>query len=193
MYVHPLPIRLHSLTPPPSSRVVFALFVVSKSGGLIYNREFHTGMAKLSSNDYLMLAGSFHGSVSSLLPPHRPICLLSYPSMHAITAQLSPIPPPRPVPTTSASGSSLPTFPVCATGIQVLESSHFRIQCFQTQTGVKFLLFTEPQQPNVDTMLKKIYELYADFVMKNPFYTVEMPIRCDKFDRGLDGFVKVRG
>lgn len=65
------------------------------------------------------------------------------------------------------------------------------MQCFQTITGVKFLLFTEPQQPNVDSMIKKIYELYADFVMKNPFYTVEMPIRCEKFDRGLDGFIKV--
>jgi len=114
-------------------------------------------------------------------------------SMHAITAQLAPIPPARPGPTTSASGAPLPTFPVRATGIQVLESSHFRIQCFQTQTGVKFLLFTEPQQPHVDALLKRIYELYADFVMKNPFYTVDMPIRCDKFDRGLDGFVKVRG
>lgn len=113
--------------------------------------------------------------------------------MHAITAQLSPIPPARPVPTTTSSGSSIQTFPVRATGIEVLESSHFRIQCFQTQTGVKFLLFTEPQQPNVDTMIKKIYELYSDYVMKNPFYTVDMPIRCEKFDRGLDGFVKVRG
>lgn len=44
-----------------NARVVFALFVISKSGGLIYNREFHTGMSKLTSNDYLMLAGSFHG------------------------------------------------------------------------------------------------------------------------------------
>ncbi|EMD94289.1 hypothetical protein COCC4DRAFT_163283 [Bipolaris maydis ATCC 48331] len=153
--------------------VVFALFIISKSGGLVYNREFHTGMNKLTSNDYLMLAGSFHG-------------------MHAITAQLSPVPPARPPPP-STTTPNLQTFPVRATGIEVLESSHFRIQCFQTQTGVKFLLFTEPQQPNVDTMIKKIYELYADYVMKNPFYTVEMPIRCDKFDRGLDGFVKVRG
>lgn len=130
-------------------------------------------MSKLTSNDYLMLAGSFHG-------------------MHAITAQLSPISPARPTPTATTS-AALQTFPVRATGIQVLESSHFRIQCFQTQTGLKFLLFTEPQQPNVDTMMKKIYELYSDYVMKNPFYTVEMPIRCEKFDRGLDGFVKVRG
>lgn len=41
--------------------MVFALFIISKSGGLIYNREFHAGLSKLSSNDYLMLAGSFHG------------------------------------------------------------------------------------------------------------------------------------
>ncbi|KAF1839919.1 Sybindin-like protein [Cucurbitaria berberidis CBS 394.84] len=155
--------------------VVFALFVISKAGGLIYNREFHTGMSKLTSNDYLMLAGSFHG-------------------MHAITANISPVPPPpHPATATSTSSQTPTTFPVRATGLEVLESSHFRIQCFQTQTGIKFLLFTEPQQPNVDTMIKKIYELYADYVMKNPFYTVEMPIRCEKFDRGLDGFVKVRG
>lgn len=45
------------------SRVVFALFIISKSGGLIYNREFHAGLQKLNSNDLLMLAGSFHGYV----------------------------------------------------------------------------------------------------------------------------------
>jgi trafficking protein particle complex subunit 4 len=55
------------------------------------------------------------------------------------------------------------------------------------------LLFTEPAQPNVDTVIKRVYELYADFVMKNPFYTVEMPIRCQKFDSALDTFIKVRG
>jgi hypothetical protein len=171
--------------------VVFALFVVSKSGGLIYNREFHAGMSKLTSNDYLMLAGSFHGYKFP-----SSIHIYSYNTnllrMHAITAQLSPVPPVR-QPPPSTTTPNLQTFPVHASGIEVLESSHFRIQCFQTQTGVKFLLFTEPQQPSVDTMMKKIYELYADYVMKNPFYTVEMPIRCEKFDRGLDGFVKVRG
>jgi hypothetical protein len=119
----------------------------------------------------------------------RPLLTLSS-SMHAITKQLCPVPR---EPNTAPAASAPSPFINRPTGIEVLESSHFRIQCFQTQTGTKFLLFTEPQQPNVDTMMKKIYELYADYVMKNPFYTVEMPIRCDKFDRGLDGFVKVRG
>ncbi|KAF2750927.1 Sybindin-like protein, partial [Sporormia fimetaria CBS 119925] len=161
--------------PANENRVVFALFIISKSGGLIYNREFSSGLAKLSSNDLLMLAGSFHG-------------------MHAITAQLCPAPPvPPPTSSSSTAGNVAPSpFISRPTGIEVLESSHFRIQCFQTQTGIKFLLFTEPTQPNIDTMMRKIYELYTDFVMKNPFYTVEMPIRCVKFDTNLDQFIKVR-
>ncbi|KAF2498577.1 synbindin [Lophium mytilinum] len=153
--------------------VVFALFIISKAGGLIYNREFHAGLSKLEANDYLIVAGTFHG-------------------IHAITKQLCPAaaaPTPPAITTPSLAPSPFPSRP---SGLEVLETQNFRMQCFQTQTGVKFLLFTEPHQPNVDTMMRRIYELYADYVMKNPFYTVEMPIRCEKFDRGLDGFVKVR-
>jgi trafficking protein particle complex subunit 4 len=104
-------------------------------------------------------------------------------SVHAITRSLSPLPrPPALAPT---------DFPIRSTGLEVLESTHFRITCFQAATGVKFLLFTDPPQPNVDVMLRKIYELYSDYVMKNPFYTIEMPIRCEKFDRGLDGYLRI--
>ena len=54
--------------------------------------------------------------------------------------------------------------------------------------GTKFLLITEPRQPNVDTVLRRMYELYADYVMKNPFYQLEMPIRCEEFDRNLGSY-----
>jgi hypothetical protein len=54
-------------------RAVFALFVISKSGGLIYNREFHAGLQKLGSNDLLMLAGSFHGYTLSRFASVYPI------------------------------------------------------------------------------------------------------------------------
>ena len=56
--------------------------------------------------------------------------------------------------------------------------------------GTKFLLITEPRQPNVDTVLRRVYELYADYVMKNPFYQLEMPIRCEEFDRNLGSYAK---
>jgi hypothetical protein len=101
-------------------------------------------------------------------------------SVHAITAQISPVPN--------------------SSGIEVLETDAFRLQCFQTHTGrphhaslttgTKFLLITEPRQPNVDTVLRRVYELYSDYVMKNPFYQLEMPIRCEEFDRHLGVYAK---
>ena len=38
---------------------------------------------------------------------------------------------------------------------------------------------------SIQTVLCRIYDLYCDFVLKNPFYEVEMPIRCELFDSNL--------
>ena len=43
------------------ARVVFSLIIINKAGGLIYHRDFHDSLNKLSVNDYLVLAGTFHG------------------------------------------------------------------------------------------------------------------------------------
>lgn len=48
--------------------------------------------------------------------------------------------------------------------------------------GTKFVLLTTPVEPTADTVLQKVYEIYADAVMKNPFHTPEMPIRSEVFD-----------
>ncbi|KAE9373055.1 Sybindin-like protein [Stipitochalara longipes BDJ] len=143
--------------------VVYALIIINKAGGLIYQRDFADGLNKLNINDYLVLAGTFHG-------------------VHAITTRLHPLHPPPPA------ASERPDPP---SGIEVLETENFRLQCFSTLTGTKFLLFTEPQQPNVDKIMGKIYELYGDYVMKNPFYQLEMPVRCEGWERRLVGYLRV--
>ena len=33
----------------------------------------------------------------------------------------------------------------------------------------------------MEIVLRKIYELYSDYVLKNPFYALEMPIRSELF------------
>lgn len=76
-----------------------------------------------------------------------------------------------------------------ASGITSLESSHIRLTVFETPTGTKFLLFTSPEQINVEGIAKKCYELYAVHVMANPFYNLEMPIRVDKFEREVGLFL----
>ncbi|KAJ3480230.1 hypothetical protein NLI96_g8495 [Meripilus lineatus] len=50
---------------------VFGLWVINKAGGLVYQRNFGEGLPTLTSNEYLVLAGTLHG-------------------IHAITSRLSP-------------------------------------------------------------------------------------------------------
>ncbi|XP_035204884.1 trafficking protein particle complex subunit 4-like [Stegodyphus dumicola] len=64
-----------------------------------------------------------------------------------------------------------------SSGIEVLEADTFKLYCHQTITGTKFIVVVDPKQTGVENLLKKIYELYTDYALKNPFYSLEMPIR----------------
>ncbi|EAQ89296.1 conserved hypothetical protein [Chaetomium globosum CBS 148.51] len=151
---------------------VFALIIINKAGGLIYNRSFHEGgLNTLSTNDYLVLAGTFHG-------------------VHAITARLNPLKAVNNRTSTSSGGGAPFTRPDPPSGLEVLETENFRMQCFTTMTGIKFLLFTDTTQVNVDRTIQRVYEMYTDYVLKNPFYQLEMPVRCDMFDRKLGSHIR---
>ncbi|PRT52846.1 Transport protein particle subunit trs23 [Wickerhamiella sorbophila] len=90
-------------------------------------------------------------------------------SVHAITTRISPV-----------AGSS---------GLTVMETPSFSLHIFQSQTGIKFMILTDRQQYGIDSIASRIHHLYSDYVMKNPFYTLEMPIRCEKFDRYLGAYI----
>ncbi|KAF9227763.1 TRAPP complex subunit Trs23 [Gyrodon lividus] len=130
--------------------VVFGLWVINKAGGLVYQRNFADGLARLTSNEYLVLAGTLHG-------------------IHAITSRLSPIGP--------------------SSGAQVIEGDSFKITILLTATGTKFVLLTSLVETTAESVLQKVYEAYADAVMKNPFHTLEMPIRSDGFDSRINTLI----
>ncbi|KAK0532791.1 hypothetical protein OC834_002061 [Tilletia horrida] len=129
------------------------LWIINKAGGLIYHAEHwrpepSSGAQPLTSNEYLILAGTLH-------------------SVSLITKQLNPVPNKR------------------STGLESLEADNFRMTVLLTATGVKFVLVSSPAQHNANAILQKVYEAYADVVMKSPFYTAEMPIRVEAFDRAV--------
>ncbi|KAG0222985.1 Sybindin-like protein [Mortierella sp. GBAus27b] len=134
--------------------MIFSIYIINKAGGLVFNKDYSEGLAKLTPNEYLILAGTLHG-------------------VHAITSKVSPVP-----------GSS---------GIEMLEADTFRVHCFQTLTGIKLLLVTDHQQPSIDHTLKKIYEIYSDYCVKNPFQNPDMPMRSEQFDVHLLKLVKSVG
>jgi len=52
------------------------------------------------------------------------------------------------------------------------------------------MVIADPTHVGLEQLLKKIYELYADFALKNPFYSLEMPIRCELFDTNLQALLE---
>lgn len=88
-----------------------------------------------------------------------------------------------------AIASQLSPEPHCS-GIEILEADTFRLHCYQTLTGIKFIVVAEPTQSGIEILLKRVYELYADYALKNPFYSLEMPIRCELFETNLQSLLE---
>lgn len=144
---------------------VYAVYIVSKSGSLLYQVDSASPDSPLSpqtSNDYLVIAGNLHG-------------------IHTIASKLTPSGASRTQPTTAAT-SNINT-ESNKTGLRVVYTDDFAIHLHQTVTGLKIIIIS---QSNVDDSIIgniqiKIWNDYCDYVMKNPFYNIGMPIRV-----GLD-------
>ncbi|PPD93362.1 hypothetical protein GOBAR_DD09702 [Gossypium barbadense] len=80
-------------------------------------------------------------------------------------------------------------------GIQGLGSEYpFKISSSPNQAsihplsaspGTKFFVVCEPGTQHMEALLKVVYELYTDYVLKNPFYEMEIPTRFELFDINL--------
>ena len=61
--------------------MILSIYIINKAGGLIFQSDFAKMTGKRSANDYLVLAGTFHGFGSLLrsvfVDVHRRPCLLA--------------------------------------------------------------------------------------------------------------------
>lgn len=48
----------------------------------------------------------------------------------------------------------------------------------------------EPGSLDLDYVLREIYVLYTDCALKDPFYELEMPIRCELFTNAVDALIQ---
>ena len=137
---------------------------MNKAGNLIFNKQFVKSNTPLTGDDNIQVASVFHG-------------------MHTISSSL----------TFGGNHSS---------GILRIEAENMVLQCFQTATGesflikshgliyigTKFFITASNTHPTLEAFLLTVYDIYGDFVLKNPFYEMEQPIKntCDKFVYNLD-------
>lgn len=156
-----------------SNMEVYAVVVISKNGSLLYHyrtQEEETGPQKAGAvdspikrqtpNDLLVLASNLHG-------------------IHAIASQLG---------VGASGGGPQGGRRHCnRSGLRAVECTDYTLFLDQTVTGLKMGVFASPQTPEdrALALCDVIYSAYADKVLKSPFYTLEMPIRIDSFEKAV--------
>ena len=140
----------------------YFLLIVNKKGSLIYDKSISVNL-QLNSNEVINMASIFY-------------------SMHAISSKLTP-----------PGYEKTSELKLENNGIEIIESSAMKLVCKQTLTKIKFILVTDPATSNdeIEKTFNKIYNLYSDTVSKNPFYDLDMPIRLDNFDIGINNIFKI--
>mmetsp|Transcript_63162 Transcript_63162/g.181690 ORF Transcript_63162/g.181690 Transcript_63162/m.181690 type:complete len:154 (-) Transcript_63162:58-519(-) len=137
------------------------LFIVNKSGGLIHHRALSKKAPSISTNDLLRIGSTFH-------------------SLHAIAAESSPARLPG---NKNVSGAD--------DGIEEIQAAGVLLRSYHTRTGIKFVITALPTTSvDLDYALREIYTLYTDYALKDPFYELDMPIKCELFMNGVDQLVK---
>ena len=72
-----------------------------------------------------------------------------------------------------------------SSNMERLDADNLVLHSFDTPTGLKFFVTAEPDARDLDRLLRDVYMLYSDAVLKNPFYEADMPIHCERFDTEL--------
>lgn len=133
---------------------IIAIYIISSNGSLIF--DYHSQPSNLNTDKNIVLASLFY-------------------ACYANSEQIG----------MGLANHEFAAYVPLSAGIKTLEAENFRLDCFETLTKVKFVVIsdlslgTSPTNANKQELLRRIYELYADYVMKNPFYTLNMPINSD--------------
>lgn len=62
---------------------------------------------------------------------------------------------------------------------------------FETATGLKFVITTDPKAPSLQSFLSKLYsDIYVEYVTKNPYMKQGEVITCNLFISILEQAIK---
>eukprot|EP00826_Nyctotherus_ovalis_P036404 TRINITY_DN3221_c0_g2_i1.p1 TRINITY_DN3221_c0_g2~~TRINITY_DN3221_c0_g2_i1.p1 ORF type:complete len:107 (+),score=27.80 TRINITY_DN3221_c0_g2_i1:186-506(+) len=75
-------------------------------------------------------------------------------------------------------------------GIVKLRTTNFTLYCYQSYTGLKFIVAADNTVVGAKEKLKSVYEKYSDYVCKNAYQQIGMPIRSLLFDQEIDKVFK---
>nr|GEU37234.1 trafficking protein particle complex subunit 1 [Tanacetum cinerariifolium] len=107
-------------------------------------------------------------------------------SLKSLTAKMDP---------SSAEKGNLgvPQLPGQGCSFHSFRTNTYKLSFMESPSGIKIILVTHPKASDLRESLKYIYNLYVEYVVKNPLYTPGTPIKSDLFNTTLDQYVRGLG
>ncbi|XP_074263153.1 uncharacterized protein LOC141585966 [Silene latifolia] len=87
----------------------------------------------------------------------------------------------------------VPQLPGQGCSFHSFRTNTYKLSFMETPSGIKLILVTHPRTGDLRESLKYIYNLYVEYVVKNPLYSPGTPIRCEPFNTNLDQYVRGLG
>ncbi|KAL9228831.1 hypothetical protein vseg_004369 [Gypsophila vaccaria] len=87
----------------------------------------------------------------------------------------------------------VPQLPGQGCSFHSFRTNTYKLSFMETPSGIKLILVTHPRTGDLRESLKYIYNLYVEYVVKNPLYSPGTPIRCELFNTTLDQYVRGLG
>lgn len=79
----------------------------------------------------------------------------------------------------------------CKEGFLNFRTSKYKLNFYETASGLKFIMNTDINAMNVRELLQRIYrEVYVEYVVKNPECKLRQPIISEAFQTKLDTFIR---
>eukprot|EP00455_Lapot_gusevi_P037618 TRINITY_DN4222_c0_g1_i2.p1 TRINITY_DN4222_c0_g1~~TRINITY_DN4222_c0_g1_i2.p1 ORF type:complete len:145 (+),score=15.22 TRINITY_DN4222_c0_g1_i2:71-505(+) len=66
----------------------------------------------------------------------------------------------------------------------------YKLHYFETLSGLRFVLTTDPTVGNLQELLRSVYALYVEYVSKNPLYQVGDSVDCQLFVSKLSEYMR---
>ncbi|XVF50901.1 hypothetical protein PTKIN_Ptkin04bG0140700 [Pterospermum kingtungense] len=104
-------------------------------------------------------------------------------SLKSLTAKMDP---------TSAEKGNLgvPQLPGQGCSFHCFRTNTYKLSFMETPSGIKFILVTNPRIGDLHETLIYVFNLYVEYVAKNPLYNPGTPIWSELFGTALDQYVR---
>ncbi|XP_011623593.1 trafficking protein particle complex subunit 1 [Amborella trichopoda] len=151
--------------PPPPINRARCLYMFNRNGVCLFYREWLRPLKTLSpQQDHKLMFGLLF-------------------SLKSFTTKMDPV-------IADKGNLGVPQLPGQGCSFHSFRTNTYKLSFMESPSGIKIILITDPKMSDLREPLRYIYNLYVEYVVKNPLYVPGNPVRGELFNTTLDQYVR---